>query len=517
MSAESSVMHEDVESLRAALEQLRMVTDRMAAAVTYCSRDLRYLWVSPEYAAWIARPAAEIVGQRIVEVLGPQAYDDLEPYFERVLQGERVEYEERCLVRGLGLRWIKAIYVPTYDARGTPDGWIAVVTDITRRKELEEMLRESDRRKDDFLAMLAHELRGPLAPIRNAVAIMRVLGLEDPKFVYARDIIERQVSHMARLVDDLLDVSRISRGKIALQRETLELADLVQEAVEATRPVIQTPGHTLSVTLPAEQLRIEADRVRIVQVIVNLLTNAAKFTPPGGRIGIEVSRSEAGEAVIRVTDTGVGIEEAMQPRVFEAFVQETSDLARSQGGLGVGLWLAKQLVDLHGGRIDVESAGRGRGAAFTVTLPALPRNARETQPAGLREPTAGSPLRILVVEDNLDTAESLKMLLELHGHEVWMEHDGLAALHAFSRLCPDIAFVDLGLPLLDGFEVARRARRDQGTAGCLLVALSGYGRDEDKAEARRAGFDLHLTKPADTEAIAELLAKRCAARGGGAT
>jgi two-component system CheB/CheR fusion protein len=502
-------MHEGEEELRKALAQLQTVTDLMAAAVTRCSRDLRYLWVSPQYAAWVGRSPEELVGRPIVEILGPQAFEDLLPRFQRVLEGERVEYEEQVDFAGPGLRWVNAVYVPTRDLTGQTDGWVAVVTDITQRKELEQMLRDSDRRKDDFLAMLAHELRNPLAPIGTAVALLRAVGPNEPRFVRAREIIERQVLHMTRLLEDLLDVSRISRGKVTLRPERVAISELVREAAEATRMMIEERRHTLSVTLPHDELYIEADPSRALQVIVNLLSNAAKFTPPGGRISIDASRSPAGDAVLRISDTGVGIEDAMHTRVFDAFVQEESDLARSRGGLGLGLALVKQIVELHGGRVGVESAGRGKGATFTVTLPALPGESRE-RPIGAREPAVGSPLRILVVEDNVDAAESLALLLQLGGHEVWTRHDGLSAVQAFKELRPDVAFIDLGLPLLDGFEVARRARGEPGTANCLLVAVSGYGREQDKAEAQRAGFDHHLTKPMDPEAIAALLATRSA-------
>jgi PAS domain S-box-containing protein len=374
-------MEERTDELRAQLDELRVVTSRMAAAVTRCGRDLRYHWVSPEYAAWIGKPAEEIVGKPIVEILGAAAFEELGPRFEKVLQGQRVEYEEQVTFRNLGPRWINGVYVPTEDATGTPDGWVAVITDITRRKELEEVLLESGRRKDDFLAMLAHELRNPLAPLRSAADVLRTLCGADPQIVRVRDAVDRQVSHLTRLVDDLLDVSRITQGKIALQWEAAALAEIVQEAAEATLPAMEEHRHTLTVAVPEGDLRIVADRARILQMIVNLLNNAAKFTPQGGRVGVTARRSEAGEAVLQVTDTGMGIEEAMQTHVFEAFVQEATDLARSKGGLGVGLWLAKWIVEMHGGRIGVESAGRGRGTTFTVTLPALPPGAPVAQPA----------------------------------------------------------------------------------------------------------------------------------------
>ncbi|HEX5811394.1 MAG TPA: PAS domain-containing sensor histidine kinase, partial [Pseudonocardia sp.] len=294
----------------------------MAAAVARCSRDLRYLWASREYGAWIGLTPEEIAGRPIVEILGGAAFDTLRPHFDRALRGERVEYEGEVDVRGLGRRWLHAVYVPTRDAGGVPDGWVGVVTDVTRRHEIEDMLRESDRRKDEFLAMLAHELRNPLAPISNAVGILKACAPPDPSLVRAREIIERKVKQLARLVDGLLDLSRITFGKIELQRQRVSLATIVRDAVDTARPLADERRHALTVDVGGEPIVLYADPARLVQVLENLLTNAIKFTPPGGRIAVVAERAGSGEAVVRVADDGVGVAPEMRERIFEPLVQE---------------------------------------------------------------------------------------------------------------------------------------------------------------------------------------------------
>jgi PAS domain S-box-containing protein len=395
-----------------------------------------------------------------------------------------------------------------------------IVTDLTearraaadraRRDVLEATavtLREADERKNEFLAMLAHELRNPLAPIRNSVQLLRLRRNDDPTVVHAVEIIDRQVVHMARLVDDLLDVARITRGKIMLQTEPLAIAEVIGEAVESMRPAVAQSAHALEVRVGDAGARVHGDRARLVQVVSNLLANAVKFTPRGGRITVATAAG-GGEVSICVRDTGIGIPLAAQRRIFELFAQEDRTLERARGGLGIGLTLVERLVALHGGVVTVRSEGAGTGAEFVVTLPALAA-VPERLERGASPLAAGVPaLRIVVVEDNVDAAESFKTLLETCGHDVRVAHDGLEALGLVETFSPSAAFVDLGLPGLDGFEVARRLRRRADRGGLLLVALSGYGRDEDKAQARDAGFDHHLTKPIALEAVAPLLAAR---------
>jgi signal transduction histidine kinase/ActR/RegA family two-component response regulator len=370
-----------------------------------------------------------------------------------------------------------------------------------------EAVGEADRRKDEFLAMLAHELRNPLAPIRNAVEVMRTMGLGEPALQRARDVIDRQLIHMTRLVDDLLEVSRITRGKIALEKDPLTLSAVVEEAIETARPTIDDHEHSLAVTLAREVIRLDGDRARLVQVVANLLSNAAKFTPRGGYITVETAWCAPDRAAIKVRDTGIGIPAELQQRVFDLFVQEESTLARSQGGLGIGLTLVQRLVALHGGTVQVTSEGRGRGSEFTVLLPAYAPAAvlESVEPPPLKVDATG-PLRLLIVEDNTDTAETFEILLALHGHEVRVAHHGVQALRLLDEFVPHVALIDLGLPEMSGFELARRFRADPRAKATALVAVTGYGRDEDKQEAQEAGFDHHLTKPVEFHAIEALLA-----------
>jgi PAS domain S-box-containing protein len=365
-------------------------------------------------------------------------------------------------------------------------------------------LREADRRKDEFLAMLAHELRNPLAPIRNAAQILRLQGSSGQDLLWSADVIERQVHQMTRLVDDLLDVSRITRGKIELRKEAVELASVVRSAVEASRPLIEKWEHQLTVVVPPEPIRLEADATRLAQVLSNILTNAAKYTDQGGHIRLAVERL-GDEVLVRVKDDGIGIPKDALPRIFDMFTQLPGSLDRSEGGLGIGLTLVRRLVELHGGAVEARSEGPGKGSEFIVRLP-IARDA-----ARLREPSVGdltgvAPRRILVVDDNRDAAESLGMLLEMIGNEVRLAHDGLEAVTAAAEFRPDVVLLDLGLPKLNGYEAARAIREGTGGDGVLLVALTGWGQEEDRRRSRAAGFDHHLTKPVDFEALRKLLA-----------
>ncbi len=383
------------------------------------------------------------------------------------------------------------------------------------RRQLQEELRrhaeelaEAHHRKDEFLAMLSHELRNPLAPIRNALQIMRLRGIADPTLDQARDIIDRQVNHLAQLVEDLLDVSRITRGKIQLRKERLDLCAVAPLAVETARPLIEGRQHQLSLDLGREPLWVEADPVRLEQIMTNLLTNAAKYTDPGGRIWL-TARREGKEAVLQVRDTGIGIAPELQPRIFELFMQADPSLDRSQGGLGIGLTLVRSLVEMHGGLIGVASAGRGQGSEFTVRLPLQLRNGHVTLPRSsepVREPNNEQPARrVAVVDDNRDGAESLAMLLRLWGHEVYLAHDGPTAVEVVRANQPEVVLLDIGLPGMDGYQVARQLRAESPDR--ILVALTGYGQDEDRRRAREAGFNHHLTKPVAPEDLQALLKK----------
>ncbi|WP_052376428.1 hybrid sensor histidine kinase/response regulator [Chondromyces apiculatus] len=368
-------------------------------------------------------------------------------------------------------------------------------------------LREQDRRKDEFLATLAHELRNPLAPMRNALEILR-LSTDPAAQDSARHMTERQLRQVVRLVDDLLDISRINTGKLELRRERVDLRAVLRSAVETSRPLIDAGSHTLLVVLPDTPLHLDADPTRIAQVILNLLNNAAKYSEPGGRITLTVTCAGA-EAVIRVKDTGVGIAADMLPRIFDMFTQVDRSLEKAQGGLGIGLTLVKRLVEMHDGAISAASEGPGKGSEFVIRLPL--KDGAEISPATIRpaapDAEQGSRLRVLVVDDNHDSAESLAMLLELTGHEVRTAHDGIEALQAAETFQPALILLDIGLPGLNGYEVAQRIRANPALTGVKLAALTGWGQAEDRRRSRASGFDYHLVKPTDPNAVEKIIAE----------
>ncbi|HEX6901597.1 MAG TPA: ATP-binding protein [Thermoanaerobaculia bacterium] len=404
-------------------------------------------------------------------------------------------------------RQVEATLEPLEDNSGA----VLVMRDVSARRHLEEELRRraeelsgEDRRKDQFLAMLAHELRNPLAPIRNAVELMRQVENIDPAFQRSREMVERQVKHLARLVDDLLDISRITRGSIRLRKEVVTLADAVERVVEVNRPLLENRSHKLYVQLPPEPIRLEADPARLEQILSNLLDNAARYTMPGGRIWVSASQEED-EAVIRVRDTGIGVPPDVLERVFEPFMQSDDSLARTEGGLGVGLTLVRSLVEMHGGRVEAHSPGLGQGSEFVIRLPArVPADqaAPEAEPAV----SAARPLKVLVVEDNVDAAESLASLLRLWSHDVSVVHDGRSALEAARVHHPEVVLLDIGLPGLDGYQVAQRLRDEVGLDHTLLVAMTGYGQPEDRRRSREAGIHHHFVKPVEPAVLRNLLA-----------
>jgi signal transduction histidine kinase/CheY-like chemotaxis protein len=379
--------------------------------------------------------------------------------------------------------------------------------EIAERQRAEEALREADRRKSEFLGLLAHELRNPLAPIRNAVEILRRSGGDEQKVKPATEMMQRQVGQMARLVDDLLDVSRISRGKIELRREPVELASIVHHAVEAVRPLCESMDHELTVTLPPQPAYLNADPSRLSQVVGNLLNNACKFTETGGRIRLTVER-EGKQALIRVQDTGIGIAAEQLPRVFEMFMQADTSFERSRHGLGIGLTLVKSVVEMHGGTVEAHSPGVDQGSEFVVRLPLLsaPLPPLPREPSGIQA-GATVPRRVLIVEDNRDSADSLAILFKVTGHEVHIVHDGLKAVEVAATVQPHVILLDIGLPRLNGYEAARRIREQLRHKDVTLVALTGWGQEEDRRRSKEAGFDAHMIKPVDFAALTKLLAE----------
>jgi signal transduction histidine kinase len=376
---------------------------------------------------------------------------------------------------------------------------------MARQTDLAERLKTADRRKDEFLALLAHELRNPLAPVQNALGIMQFKQLTDPQLTWCREVIDRQTRQLTRLVDDLLDVSRITRGKIRLRLETIDLIEVVRQAVETSQPLIDAQRHQLELRLPAAPLWIRGDAARMTQVLANLINNAAKYQAERGRIELYVT-TRLGLVEIRVRDQGIGISPAMLPEIFQLFAQGERDLDRAFGGLGVGLSLVKTLVEMHGGTVDVISEGLGLGAEFTVRLPALaPEAPARPAPAGTHsERAATTTHRILVVDDNKDAAESLAILLRLKGHDVQVAHDGQAALALTTARTPGIVLLDIGLPGMDGYEVCRRLRQ-QGLLDTRIIAMTGYGQDRDRRRADDAGFNNHTVKPVEIRELEKLL------------
>jgi PAS domain S-box-containing protein len=382
------------------------------------------------------------------------------------------------------------------------------VTVAYERLRLVHELREADRRKDEFLATLAHELRNPLAPIRNSLHVLRLTGNNPALLEQARSMMERQLGQMVRLVDDLLDVSRISRGKLELRKERVNLATVVQNAVEMARPLIEASNHELTVSLPGEPVLLDADLTRLSQVISNLLNNAARYTNRGGRIWLTAQQQD-GAAVVRVLDTGIGIPADQLPHIFEMFVQVDRSLERSQGGLGIGLTLVRRLVEMHGGRVEARSDGPGKGSEFVLHIPVVRAPARGPGPFDGNEPAAPiARKRILVVDDNKDSAESLGLMLQVMGHEVATAHDGLAGVERAGTFRPDVILLDIGMPRLNGHEAACRIRQQEWGKNVFLIALTGWGQEEDRRRTKEAGFDEHLVKPVDPRDLLKLLAER---------
>jgi PAS domain S-box-containing protein len=494
------------EALRESEERFRLLMEGV--------KDYAIFMLDPEGRIVSWNSGAELIkGYRTEEVLGrhfslfypAEALARGWPEHElRMARAEGRFEDEGWRVRKDGsLFWANVVITPLYGDGKRLRGYAKITRDLTERRRI-EMLEEADLRRNEFLAMLSHELRNPLAPIRNALSVMRMSGVNESALSWARTVLDRQVAHLSRLVDDLLDVSRIAIGKITLQREPLELAQIVTSAVESSQPLIDSREHTLEVLLPAEPLRIEGDLPRLSQIVLNLLNNAAKFTPKGGHIRLTVER-EGAMAAIRVHDTGIGISADLLPNVFDLFTQGDRSLDRTEGGLGIGLTLVHRLVKLHGGSVEALSAGSGLGSELVVRLPLLAVPVPAGLPPRAESWPAGSR-RVLVVDDNRDATETLELLLQLWGHEVQSALNGPEALSRAEEFRPEVILLDIGLPGMSGYEVARRLRDLPGFRDVFIVAVTGYGQDSDRLRSQEAGFGHHLVKPVQPEVLQELIA-----------
>jgi two-component system, chemotaxis family, CheB/CheR fusion protein len=518
----------DVDTLRRAREYAESIVATVREPLLVMDADLRVQTASRSFYDTFQLTREETEGRLLYELGDGRPWDIPElrrlleqiPSHEKVLDGYEVEQE---LAHG-GRKTMLLNARRLLQESGQRPLILLAIEDVTARKQLETALRQrvedlaaADRSTNEFLALLAHELRNPLAPLLNAAHLLEAAEADGAAVERAKDMLRRQIQHMARLIDDLLDVSRITQGKIRMRKQPLELESLLTRAVELNRQQLDARGQELSLSLPREPVEIDADPTRLEQIFGNLLHNASKFTSQGGHIWVTVALDGAGsqspeEVVVRVRDNGVGMAPETLPHVFELFMQEDRSLDRTGGGLGIGLTLVHRLVALHGGSVEAHSAGLGKGSEFVVRLPVLPPaepKRREVAAAGTGAAAAASPSprRVLVVDDNVDTAESLALLLRLKGHEVEVAYDGPTALDAATAFHPEVVLLDIGLPGLDGYQVARRLRRRGRSPGVLLVAMTGYGQEEDQRRAREAGFDHHLVKPVDPQAIYDLLVR----------
>jgi PAS domain S-box-containing protein len=508
------LVHQDITARRRAEEERDRFTFLVQNShdfIGMCDMDFRPFFVNREGIRLVGFDSLEqALSTPVLDFFFPEDQAFLtEQFFPHVIRdgfGE-VEIRFRHFKSGEPI-WFTYSVLALRDGDGKPNGFATISRDITRLKQANEALQQADRRKDEFLATLAHELRNPLAPIRNSLQVLKMPRVDAEMAAQTREMMERQVHHLVRLVDDLLDVSRVMRGKIELRRERVELATIIARAVETAKPLIEVQGHQLEIRVANESLLVDADPVRLTQVFGNLLTNAAKYTEPHGQVWLSADR-DGEQALLTIRDTGIGIAPDMLPHVFELFVQADQATTKAHGGLGIGLTLAKNLVEMHGGRIEAHSGGLGKGSEFTIYLPllALQASALEAKTGNSSDHVIrNTGHRLLVVDDNHDAAITLSMLLRLQGHEVRVAHNGLSALEVAASFRPDLIFLDLGMPGMDGYEVARRIRQSPGLEATILAALTGWGQPDDRRRTAEAGFDHHLVKPVEPKAIESLLA-----------
>jgi PAS domain S-box-containing protein len=519
-----TALHDSQGELRGFLKITRDLTDRNAAEEYLRQSEERFrllvdgvqdyaiymLDVDGRVVSWNAG-AARMKGYRADEIIGhhfSQFYPSEavaagipQRNLELARRHGRFEEEGWRARKDRSLFWANVILTSLHDSDGNHIGFAKITRDLTDRRKIAE-LEVADRQKNEFLAMLAHELRNPLAPIRSGLQLLKMEGVDDQTVDETTDMMERQVAHLVQLVDDLLDVSRIVTGKISLRKETIALSEIIQAAAEEVQPILDARGHELMVTLSQKPICVEGDLVRLAQVLTNLLTNAAKYSPTPSQIWLSAERDN-GHALLRVRDEGSGIAPDALPQIFNLFVQEEASLARSEGGLGLGLTLSKRLVELHGGVISAKSQGRGQGSEFTVRLPISDHVVAPQGPTNGGHAAASSRAkrRILVVDDNVDAAITISALLKAWGHDIHLAHNGPAAIQIAREFRPEIILLDIGLPGMSGYDVARELRADPLHRGVLITALTGYGQAEDKARSHEAGFDYHMMKPPEMSTL----------------
>jgi PAS domain S-box-containing protein len=463
--------------------------------------DFRFLSMSDAGLAVTGLRRHQVIGALVRDVIPRASLDLVLGHYREAIRTRRTVRWEETSVYPAGSRHGEVAVTAVYDEHGAATHIVGIVHDITERKAAENMLREADARKTEFLAVLSHELRNPLAAIRYSLEVLDLAPLGSDQATRAREILDNQVTHLAHLLDDLLDVTRITRGKVELRREPLELRALLGRTVDEQAGGFETHGIAWQLSLPDTELWVDADPTRLVQVIGNLLANAMKFTPSGGRVTVSLEREgELGTLTIR--DTGIGIDRDMLVDVFVPFTQARQTLDRAAGGLGLGLALVKAFVEQHGGTVTAASEGPGTGTELVVRLPLTPARPRPTTAVS---PRTTAPRRVLVIEDNELAAEGLRLLLELHGHEVRVAYNGTTGVETAREFRPNVVLCDIGLPGMSGYEVARILRDDENTAHALLVALSGYTLPEDRARAAESGFLFHLAKPPNPDTLRELL------------
>jgi PAS domain S-box-containing protein len=503
-AAEASASH--LEELRRANAMLRtlIASSPLPIVVLDPGAGMVRLW----------NPAAEkLFGWKSSEVLGKSLpivprdkVEEFERFQERAAQGEALyDIETFRRTKAGTLVHISLSAAPLYED-GKVTGVMKIMSDVTARRKAEDALRNAGRAKDEFLATLAHELRNPLAPLRNAIEILRLQGMQAHESQWALDIMSRQMQQMTRLIDDLLDIARITGNKLELKKEVIDLSDVLRVAIETSKPIIESSGHEFSISLPQHPIYLKGDQVRIAQAISNLLNNAAKYTEPGGHIWLS-AESRGHDAVIIVRDTGIGITAEMLPYVFDMFRQGERS-SGTKGGLGIGLTLAKRLIKMHRGSIHVESKGLGKGSSFAVHLPIILQQEEET-PRHPDRPVVGdaASMRILIVDDNEDAVSTLNMMLHLAGHHTRTARDGIEAVDLANTYRPNVVLLDIGMPRMNGYEAAETIRKQSWGQNMALIAMTGWGQESDRMRSREAGFDEHLVKPVDPQVLLRLLKK----------